>query len=96
MKSRISERYGVNDRPWAMATGMTLPQARLVEAVNLGKPPLQIDAVTFPAAVRGLAVGDAVSGTPACRMASGAVQGRGLVVGFAAAEQGAAGCSHNE
>lgn len=96
MECRIGEGNSVNDRPRTMAAGMTLSKTCLVETVNLGESPLQVSAVAFAALIRGLAVSHAVSGPPVIRMAAGAAYGRGLIVGFAAGEERAAGCSQEE
>jgi hypothetical protein len=96
MYGTVLERKPVRSAPWSMSTCMALSQPGLVEAIDFGDTTLQVDTVAFAALTRGLMVGDAVAGQPAGGMFAAAPQGRGLIVGFAAAKEGTAGGGHAE
>lgn len=87
VQSRIGKGYRMNDRAGAMAAGVALAKTGLVETVNLNHSSRQVAAVAFPALVGSLTVGSAMTAAPVVRVSTGAVQGRGLVIGLAAGEE---------
>ena len=64
----VLERKLVRYVPRTMPPGMTPPQAGLIETVDFGDAPFQVDSVALAALITILLVGRAVSGQPGIRM----------------------------
>ena len=79
-----------------MSPGMTLPQSGLIETVDFGDAPFQVQAVALAALISILLVGGAVADQPGIRMLTDAAQRRGLIIGLAATKEGATGCCRDE